>query len=231
MELRHVLRHKPILKNLTQYLAPIDYMSLARALTQLILPYRKTLNEMVGKSLLHHLKMYFDEKISKYILNHLGADYALAGSFLFAAITNDTHFLPQVIHVLHQREKPSVDPTILGRKLQILHVRDKLKEYDFDFLNNYYNSNGLFITSFDSVIYRKCRINLEKTYLVKFIPEGDEILEIEERIQEYRARGYLIDIEPGLSDQDLCAYLKMRHKGKGLADLAKKWNAFWLNKR
>jgi hypothetical protein len=131
-----------------------------------------------------------------------------------------------------------IDYELQERQFQLLYVKDKnayVRGFDLDFCKSYYNSiNGLVIFALDSIIYKKCRINLEAAHFQTYIPILISVKAkvVEARIAKYRDRGYTICIEAGMSDIELCADMKTRNKDReNLEKVAKKWNLFWANKR
>jgi hypothetical protein len=132
-----------------------------------------------------------------------------------------------------------IDYTIQERKFQVMHVHDReayIKGFDFDFCKSYYNSvDGLVIFAVESIIYKQCRVNLELSHFQVCVPKNvaAKAAMVEARIAKYRSRGYTIWIEPGLTDDALCAYFKTKQEGDRdeLNDIAQEWNLFWTNKR
>jgi hypothetical protein len=111
-----------------------------------------------------------------------------------------------------------MDYTILEKHFQVLHVRydeDYVQGFDLAFCRNYYtNTRGLVIFCPESIIYRCCRINLEKAHF-KLCATRDiiaKIAAVNERITKYRARGYTIHIKPGMSNSALHAFLTTKRK-------------------
>lgn len=150
--------------------------------------------------------------------------------------------MPTSIYALHLNSNLSFvqDYTVNQKHLQVLHVHDMqsyVKSFDLDFCRNYYNlQDGLVINSPESIIYAQCRINLEQAYFQDIVP--NDIMAkaemIEARLAKYRARGYKIQIEPGLSRDDLRTFMEAKRTEddqKDFASIAHTWNLFWTNKR
>jgi hypothetical protein len=133
-----------------------------------------------------------------------------------------------------------MDYTLFEKHFQVLHVhfdKDYVKGFDLAFCRNYYNDmDGLVVYFPESIIHRRCSINLEKAHFKELAPREIDYKasSVEKRIIKYRARGYAIRIEPGMSNATLCAFLTSKRRKddqEGLANDAQEWNLFWANKR
>jgi len=123
MNFKDILIHDPILACLISFLAPLDWMCLAKALptiTKKHFPYRKTLNKLTREGLLRNLTIYFaNAEVAEFILENLGNHYSITGGFLLATITGEPHFMQgdlDVIHIIHKRNGPCLEDRLHERR-------------------------------------------------------------------------------------------------------------------
>lgn len=239
MNFKDIVIHDPIVACLISFLAPLDWMCLAKALptiTKRHFPYRKTLNKLTREGLLRNLTTYFaNAEVAKFILDGPCLEDRL----------HERRWMKERIPIT-KRDDPMADTNltfvmdypVLGKLFQVLHVhryRPYVQSFDFAFCKNCYNNiDGLYVHDFESIMNRKCRINLENNSQLRDIDILYRADRVSERIMKYKKRGYKIHVGLGISDDHLCALLETMRRKRDFKDLfedAEKGKLFWARNK
>jgi hypothetical protein len=125
--------------------------------------------------------------------------------------------------------------------LVVTRVHAYVSDFDLDICKNYFNAaTGLYIGSIDSLIHRRCTLNMERICLFRRQVKcfEDSVCRVElNRAKKYRQRGFTIRFDPIMKEEDLAFILFNLYDTSSMMlscdkftfcrGIALEWSRFW----